>query len=57
MPESKPFFLSADERLDHFIEISDWIQNSWCPSVRANDLNEENDNECDEVSSLMKFEH
>ena len=57
MPESKPLLSSTDKRLDHMIEISDWMQHSWCLSVRANNLNEENDNECHEVSSLITFEH
>ena len=55
MTEAKPFFTPTDERLDHFVEISDWIQNSWHLSVHPNDLNEDNHNECDDVSSLTKF--
>ena len=35
VPESKPFFSSTDERLDHMIEISLWMQNSCHPSVHV----------------------
>ena len=55
-PEAKPFFSSNDKRLDHMVETSDWIQNSWCPSVRNNGLNEEVEDECDKACFKILFE-
>ena len=56
IPEAKTFFSSNDKRLDHMIEISDWIQNSWYPSVHNKGLNEEVEDECDKVCFMILFE-
>ena len=44
VPEAKPFFSSRDKRLDCIREIGDWVQNSWCPYVENNPVNDDANN-------------
>ena len=55
-PEAKPFFSSNDKRLDHAVEISNWIQNSWHLSVHSNGLNKEVENERGKACFMILFE-